>query len=265
MPTFPNKLMNPIELYKELPKTNCGECGQKTCMAFAVTVSKGDATVDSCPHLDKEKAKSLSGSIKKIDIKEKIYEDIREELKKADLESIAKEIGAEITKKGITVKLIDTFYTVNKECHVISDVKQNVWSKILVLLYFKTGGSGGMDNQWVSFSELKGGIVKAEALKKECEIPLSELFNRDAEGVSAVLSALNAVDIADQPADRAWCLHLFPKIPVLILFRKGDDEFPASSRLLFDKSADRFLDAESLVFLCEGFVEKIEKMLEEKN
>ena len=28
--------MNPLEILQRTPKTNCGECGQPTCLAFAV-------------------------------------------------------------------------------------------------------------------------------------------------------------------------------------------------------------------------------------
>lgn len=34
-----------------LPKTNCGECGYKTCMAFAAMLSKQRVQPDGCPHL----------------------------------------------------------------------------------------------------------------------------------------------------------------------------------------------------------------------
>ena len=30
--------MGPIDLYKILPKTNCGECGQPSCLAFSTQV-----------------------------------------------------------------------------------------------------------------------------------------------------------------------------------------------------------------------------------
>lgn len=35
--------MNTIELYKRLPKTNCGRCSAKACLPFALSVIKGDA------------------------------------------------------------------------------------------------------------------------------------------------------------------------------------------------------------------------------
>ncbi len=42
-----NKL-TPLELYKYLPKTNCGECGEQTCMAFAVKVLTGEKGLGDC-------------------------------------------------------------------------------------------------------------------------------------------------------------------------------------------------------------------------
>ncbi len=44
--------VKPLEIYKLLPKTNCGECGEKTCMAFAVKVASGELDVSKCPKLN---------------------------------------------------------------------------------------------------------------------------------------------------------------------------------------------------------------------
>ncbi len=37
-----------LEIYKRLPGTNCRMCGQKTCMAFALTLWSGNAKPDQC-------------------------------------------------------------------------------------------------------------------------------------------------------------------------------------------------------------------------
>jgi ArsR family metal-binding transcriptional regulator len=47
------KTLHPLTLYKLLPKTNCKECGEPTCMAFAAKLSKYDAKIDDCPLLSK--------------------------------------------------------------------------------------------------------------------------------------------------------------------------------------------------------------------
>jgi ArsR family metal-binding transcriptional regulator len=37
-----------LEIFKRLPGTNCRECGEPTCLAFAVKVHSGDARVRDC-------------------------------------------------------------------------------------------------------------------------------------------------------------------------------------------------------------------------
>lgn len=41
-----------VEILKHLPKTNCRECGEPTCMVFAVRMAEGVKAVADCPPLD---------------------------------------------------------------------------------------------------------------------------------------------------------------------------------------------------------------------
>ncbi|NLC76292.1 MAG: acetyl-CoA decarbonylase/synthase complex subunit gamma [Clostridia bacterium] len=43
-----------LEIYKQLPKKNCGECGPPTCLAFAMSLAGGKASLDSCPYVSDE-------------------------------------------------------------------------------------------------------------------------------------------------------------------------------------------------------------------
>jgi acetyl-CoA decarbonylase/synthase complex subunit gamma len=45
------KGLGPLDIYKHLPKTNCGECGEKTCMAFASQIIERALTLEDCPYL----------------------------------------------------------------------------------------------------------------------------------------------------------------------------------------------------------------------
>jgi acetyl-CoA decarbonylase/synthase, CODH/ACS complex subunit gamma len=45
------KQLSPIDVYMLLPKTNCKECGEDNCMAFATKVVNREVTVDQCPPL----------------------------------------------------------------------------------------------------------------------------------------------------------------------------------------------------------------------
>jgi len=50
-----------LDIYKLLPKKNCKECGDPTCLTFAMKLAGGKADVDLCPYLD-EQAKSILGA-----------------------------------------------------------------------------------------------------------------------------------------------------------------------------------------------------------
>ncbi len=50
-----------LDIYKLLPKTNCGECGPPTCLAFAMALAAGKASLESCPHVSEE-AKAALGA-----------------------------------------------------------------------------------------------------------------------------------------------------------------------------------------------------------
>ncbi|MFO7785567.1 MAG: (Fe-S)-binding protein [Desulfatiglandales bacterium] len=43
-----------LEILKLLPKTNCRECGQPTCMVFAARVAEGAKGPEDCPPLEEE-------------------------------------------------------------------------------------------------------------------------------------------------------------------------------------------------------------------
>ncbi|MBA7526385.1 Corrinoid/iron-sulfur protein large subunit [subsurface metagenome] len=43
-----------IEIFKLLPKTNCGECGVPTCLAFAMNLAAGKAELSACPYVSEE-------------------------------------------------------------------------------------------------------------------------------------------------------------------------------------------------------------------
>ncbi|MFH1382154.1 MAG: acetyl-CoA decarbonylase/synthase complex subunit gamma [Chloroflexota bacterium] len=49
-----------IEIFKMLPKTNCGECGVPTCLAFAMSLAAGKAELTACPYVSEEAKAKLS-------------------------------------------------------------------------------------------------------------------------------------------------------------------------------------------------------------
>ena len=56
-----------IQIFKLLPKTNCGKCGVPTCLAFAMNLATGKAELSRCPDVSEEaKAQLQEASVPPI-------------------------------------------------------------------------------------------------------------------------------------------------------------------------------------------------------
>ncbi|MEM1551969.1 MAG: acetyl-CoA decarbonylase/synthase complex subunit gamma [Candidatus Bathyarchaeia archaeon] len=64
------KELSPIDVYKLLPRTNCKECGEENCMAFATKVVNREVPIEKCPPILKKEF-------------EKAYKQLKEMLKPA--------------------------------------------------------------------------------------------------------------------------------------------------------------------------------------
>ena len=49
-----------LDIFKKLPKTNCKECNFPTCLAFAMKLAQGQASLDDCPYVTDEVRAELS-------------------------------------------------------------------------------------------------------------------------------------------------------------------------------------------------------------
>ncbi|MBI5075396.1 MAG: DUF3786 domain-containing protein [Nitrospirae bacterium] len=253
--------MNAIELYKRLPKKNCGRCSQKTCMPFALSVIKGDADLSECPLLIENEIRDLKGSITRADWQEELIQSLRLKIKDVDLSAITGDLGGDYRDGRLFMHCLGREFEIFPGGDIHAQSPITPWIRILLLHYINTHGKAGLSGKWVSFSELRSGMVKASSFLREVEDPIKELFESSPERVSAALIRLGAKQTDDFPTPNAWSLFLLPKVPVVILYWPGEDEFPATAKILFDQTADKFLDVESLMFLLEGFVKNIERVL----
>lgn len=250
--------MNPIELYKELPRKNCGKCRQKTCMPFALSVIKGDAELSECPCLTEKEIEALKSVIKKTDWREELISSLKEEVKDIDFSNVAEGIGAELKENTLVINCMGREFTITPDGEITTRGHMTPWIKILLLHYIRTAGKGSLSGKWVSYGELRAGMVKASSFQRDCEEPIKELFDRNFDGAIMALNRLGTKKTDDFPAKQAWHLFLLPKIPVIILYWPKEEEFESKVKIIFDSTADRFLDAESIIFLVEGLVKNIE-------
>jgi acetyl-CoA decarbonylase/synthase, CODH/ACS complex subunit gamma len=51
-----------IQIFKMMPKKNCGECGVPTCLAFAMNLAAGKAELDLCPYVSDDAKEKLASA-----------------------------------------------------------------------------------------------------------------------------------------------------------------------------------------------------------
>ena len=51
-----------IQIFKMMPKKNCGECGVPTCLAFAMNLAAGKAELDLCPYVSEDAKEKLASA-----------------------------------------------------------------------------------------------------------------------------------------------------------------------------------------------------------
>jgi acetyl-CoA decarbonylase/synthase complex subunit gamma len=51
-----------LDIFKLLPKTNCGDCGVPTCLAFAMKLANKQAELSACPHVTDDAKAQLDAS-----------------------------------------------------------------------------------------------------------------------------------------------------------------------------------------------------------
>ena len=78
--------LSPIDVYKLLPRTNCKECGEENCMAFATKVVNREVSIEKCPPLLKKE-------------NEKAYKQLKEMLKPA-IKEVVVGVGDRAVKVG---------------------------------------------------------------------------------------------------------------------------------------------------------------------
>jgi len=253
--------MNAIELYKKLPKKNCGKCSQKACMPFALSVIKGDANLSDCPLLTEDEIRAFESSITRSDWQEELIQSLRVKIKDIDLSAVSHDLGGDYRDGALFMYCLGRKFEIVPGGEIRSQGPITPWIKILLLHYLNTHGKAELSGKWVSFGELRSGMVKASSFLREAEDPIRDLLESDIRRTSEALKKLGAEQSNDFPTPHAWMLFLLPKVPVMILYWPGEDEFPAKVKILFDQTADKFLDVESLMFLLEGLVHNIERVL----
>ena len=103
---------------------------------------------------------------------------------------------------------------------------------------------------WASYRDFKDSGPLTTYWANEVEAALVDAFaGRTADLEKAAEQLGGYAPDEDFPYDVCYRFDALPKIPTLMLFNDVDDEFPARCTVLFQASAEEYLDGECLAML----------------
>ncbi|MCX7822167.1 MAG: DUF3786 domain-containing protein [Syntrophobacterales bacterium] len=108
---------------------------------------------------------------------------------------------------------------------------------LVVLHYLIHAASLDPTGRWVGEKDIPGGNVFFYGPHQLPTRPLEELFQIDIEYFDKAARILGG--IKEERGDRAYVFHLFPRVPVLLIFWKGDEEFEPKVNFRFDETIIR--------------------------
>lgn len=256
-----------VEIYKLLPKTNCGKCGTPTCFGFAAKLATNQATVDQCLTMTDTARKALAeagggGRESPGTVYEQALRALRPKIQALDLAKSASLFGA--TPAGpdiIAIRFLNEDYRVNREKVLDASGREpRPWISILIYNHLCMPDPPHPSGEWITFSSVPASHAKDKAWAGHVEDVIAKHFSGNAAALGPACQKLGGVPAQFAGShDAAFEFRLFPHYPALLLFYDAAPEegFPAQCKLLLDSTAPRYLDIESMVVLGEEFAGRL--------
>lgn len=258
---------NPLDVHTLLPRTNCGECGARSCLAFAAALMNDGRGLRDCPHLAPEAAAALAAYIQ---ARRPVWHGQVEELRRLkagvaalDLPSSAGRLGADLAGDRLSVKCLGKDFLIGRDGEIASDCHTHAGLAIPLLRYVLYSRGGVPTGVWVPFRELGRAAGRAPLFEQLCERPLRRLVDTHG-GLLADLIDLFAGERSVNlfGSDVSLVLYPLPRIPVLVCWWEPDDGLESSLHIFFDETAGSHLDVEWIHGLCVGLVEMFGKIVQ---
>jgi hypothetical protein len=261
-----SEIKSPLELFKHLPKTNCGSCGISTCLAFAAAVIKEEKRLADCPFLGRETVSQLEGRIGRQKNMESIREEqlgeLRKELASVDIRARAGLLGGRTSGTSLVITCLGRDFSVDPNGVVASQCHTHAWFSLPLLDYILHSAGRTPSGRWVPFRELTNGRTWAPLFEQRCEKPMKSIADAYSDLFADLVSMFSgsaSVPIFD--SDVSVILHPFPKVPILICYWRPEDGMESKLHLFFDDTAEENLPVGSLFTLGTGIARMLERIM----
>ncbi len=256
---------NPLEIYRILPKTNCGQCFLPSCLAFSAAVVSGTRKLADCPFINEVDAGSITPTI----VTTEPYEIMRGENLKAlqkevaelDLLSLAEKLGGIQVGNKLAIRCLGKEFLVDQAGEVVSECHTHAGLTIPLLSYIVSSRGTEPTGDWVHFRELRDGPPMSSLFEQRGEKRLQILADRHTDLFDDLVTMFSGTMKEHMFAsDISVVLYPLPKLPIMICYWKPEEDLGSKLNIFFDATADRHLAIESIFELAVGMVMMFEKI-----
>ena len=137
----------------------------------------------------------------------------------------------------------------------------NTAYQALVCYYLVTSAASSfthqVENNWVSFADLPDGRFYNQAFQGYTGNMLAAPIESDIHKFSDIALQLNGsiLDIGDV----AYQFLIFPKVPVVVVYWGGDEEFPSNCKILFDETVCNYFPTDACAIIGSMLTQAILK------
>ena len=260
-----SQLKSPIEILKILNKSNCKDCKEPTCLAFAAAVFTGKRNLSECPHVEIDVIERFGGKTKNRNSIEQDMEESVKQLKRKvasiDLSSAAQRLGARFSCGKLTIGICGKNFDVDSNGNMFSEIHMHPWITIPILNYILNSKGTPVSGKWVPLRELEGGKTWYRLFGQRCEKPLKKVADTYTDLFNDMLYIFNGKQVKNHyQSDISLVLHPLPLVPVLICYWKPEDGLESSLNMFFDAKAEENLNIEAIYALGTGLVRMFEKI-----
>jgi hypothetical protein len=125
----------------------------------------------------------------------------------------------------------------------------------MILYYFYSSRGSTGAGKWISFSELADGQFYNAAFQGYTSKKLLQHFN---DNYSAFSQAnINLCGEETSFGDGAYRYQILPRVAMLLVYWKGDEEFPTSYKILFEDIVDYHLPTDACAILASMLTGKL--------
>jgi len=177
-----------------------------------------------------------------------VVQGLTSRLEGVDYARLADPLGAEFASGALLVSSFGHGYRVSEAGILDPEGQAPAPKHAIVLAYYVLGGgAGALSGKWVAFRDFKEAAFFMPTFQEQVEQRIAREFQGKLDLLKSGSERLGGRNYPGLGAgDFCDLIPALPRVPLLLVFHDGDEEFPASATVLYDRHSTFYLNVECL-------------------